>query len=144
MYRLGHIWRGIINVGLRKIIKIKGGVVKKPILCRYVFLTISLRYMPKRQRFFNTPITTMICAKSLCYQEEKDSPLLCPMAQKGSLKEKAKNAAFALPHFAPFIYKDIDRPGQARSIVHKHFEYPGVVVFFLLSPSLTLATAAST
>ena len=42
MYRLGHICRGIINVGLRKNIKIKGGVVKKPISCRYAFPTIPL------------------------------------------------------------------------------------------------------
>ncbi len=42
MYRLGHIYRGIINVGLRKITKIKGGVVKKPISCRYAFPTIPL------------------------------------------------------------------------------------------------------
>ncbi len=42
MDRLGHICRGIINVGLRKNIKIKGGVVKKSISCRYAFPTIPL------------------------------------------------------------------------------------------------------
>ena len=42
MYQLGHICRGIIYVGLRKNIKIKGGVVKKPISCRYAFPTIPL------------------------------------------------------------------------------------------------------
>ena len=31
MYRLGHICRSIVNEGLRKNIKIKEGVVKKPI-----------------------------------------------------------------------------------------------------------------
>ena len=31
MYRLGHICRGIVNVGLRKHIKIIGGVVEKSI-----------------------------------------------------------------------------------------------------------------
>ncbi len=45
MYRLGHICRGIINVGLRKNVIIKGGVVKKPISCRYAFPTIPLDLM---------------------------------------------------------------------------------------------------
>ena len=75
----------------------------------------------------------------------KRFPPVMPYGAKRVIIRKSKKYCFiALPHFAPFIYKDMDRPGQARSIVHKHFEYPGVVVFFLLSPSLTLATAAST
>ena len=56
MYRLGHICRGIINVGLRKNIKIKGGVVKKPISCRYAFPTIPLEVVRSIQPTLNVTL----------------------------------------------------------------------------------------